>query len=259
VDIADLKQIAKDIRKISLQMAHDAPSSHIGSALSCVDILVSLFFEVMDEEDRFILSKGHGCISYYATLVEAGFFPEEWLKTYSKNGSLLPEHPPSHGVPGIDFGTGSLGHGLSLSVGAALARKMAGVSGTEFVLLGDGECNEGSVWEAAMFASKMKLNNLVAIVDRNNMQANGFNDECDLAQKFESFGWDYFNDHNGNKISELVKTFKWAKSAQESPVAIIAHTTKGKGVSFMEDNLLWHYRPPNDRELELALKEIENA
>lgn len=259
--MSDLKQIAKEIRATTVQMAHDAPSSHVASALSCVDILVSLFFSVMKEEDRFILSKGHGCMSYYAVLAKKGFFPKELLKTYSKNGSKLPEHPPSHGIPGIEIGTGSLGHGLSISLGAALARKIKNMPGREFVLLSDGECNEGSVWEAAMVAAKLKLNNLVAIVDYNKMQCNGFIDDEDIVRKWSSFGWHVYG-AVGNDIDDLLSEFKDMNIESLEyckPTVLIAQTIKGSGVSFMEDDLLWHYRPPDDKELAQALKEIQDA
>jgi len=258
MDEESLKKKCKEIRVESLRMAYRAPSSHIACALSQVEILVALYYEVMKEEDNFILSKGHGCMSLYAVLADKGYFPKDLLFRYGKNGSILAEHP-SPKIPGIDFGTGSLGHGLSLAVGRALARKIDNKSGKEFVLLGDGECNEGSVWEAAMLASNLKLDNIVAIVDNNRMQANGFIDQLELREKFESFGWDIHDQWNGNDVVDLVKILYWAKNIVDYPVVVIAETTKGKGVSFMENDLLWHYRPPNIDELKKAFEEIIDA
>jgi len=256
--ITALKNIAKEIRIETVKMAHRAPSSHVACALSCVDILVALFFEEMTMDDRFIMSKGHGCMSYYAVLARAGFFPEDWLLRYSQNGSSLAEHPLAHGVPGVEFGTGSLGHGLGLSVGEALAKKLKSKVGYEFVLLGDGECNEGSVWESAMVASNLELDNLIAIVDHNRMQAAGFIDKDSMYEKWKSFGWQVFI-ISGNSMLSLVSYLRRAKNTRDKPAVIIANTTKGSGVSFMEDDLLWHYRSPNDEELRLALEELRDA
>lgn len=257
----DLKQLSKKIRRVVVQMAHNSKSAHVGSALSCIDILTCLFFKIMKPEDRFILSKGHGCMSYYAVLKEKGFFDQGFLDRYSTNGAELPEHPPV-GINGIELGTGSLGHGFSISLGCALARKIKNLPGKEYVLLGDGECNEGSIWEGAMVAANMNLNNVVAIVDRNCLQASGFVDQDDLSEKFLSFGWNVL-DVDGNDIDYLVHAFNMFVDFKDilttKPKIIIANTIKGKGVSFMENNLEWHYRFPNDQELELSLKEIDNA
>lgn len=255
----DLKIWAKKIRTHVVKMAHDAKSAHVGSALSCVDILTCLFFDVMKPEDRFILSKGHGCMSYYAALKEKGLFDQGYLDRYSTNGGELPEHPPV-GVNGIDVGTGSLGHGFAISVGCALARKIKKQEGTEFVLLGDGECNEGSIWESALFASNVNLNNIVAIVDRNKMQSAGFVDKSDISEKFRAFGWSVLVG-DGNNINYLMRAFNMFRMLKnlQKPKVIIANTIKGKGVSFMENELLWHYRSPDDQELATALKEINDA
>src|SRR3990167_661260 len=255
----NLKLWSKKIRSHVVTMAHKAKSAHVASALSCVDILSCLFFEVMKPEDRFILSKGHGCMSYYAALKEKGFFDQGFLDRYSTNGGELPEHPPV-GINGIEAGTGSLGHGFAISVGCALARRIKKQEGIEYCLLGDGECNEGSVWESAMFAGNIGLGNIVAIVDRNNMQSAGFVDKSDIAEKFQAFGWNVLV-VDGNNIDYLMRAFNMFNLLKNAPKpkVIIANTIKGKGVSFMENELLWHYRPPDDQELAAALKEINDA
>lgn len=254
----DLKSWSKILRTHVVTMAHKAKSAHVGSALSCVDILTCLFFEIMKPEDRFIMSKGHGCMAYYAALKEKGFFDQGFLDRYSTNGGELPEHPPV-GIDGVEAGTGSLGHGLAISVGCALARKIKEQKGTEFVLLGDGECNEGSVWESAMVAANLNLNNITVIVDRNKMQSAGFVDKSSMLDKWRAFGWHAF-EVDGNNTQQLIGALRSLRSwTVRRPVAIIANTIKGKGVSFMENELLWHYRAPDDQELASALKEIDNA
>ncbi|MBI2449309.1 transketolase [Candidatus Pacearchaeota archaeon] len=256
-----LESWSRKIRSHVVTMAHNSKSPHIGSALSCVDILCCLFFEVMDMyEDYFILSKGHGCMSYYAVLAEKKIFGLSLLDQYAKNGGKLPEHPPCgiiHGVPGIEIGTGSLGHGLAISLGRALARRIRNIKGNEFVLLGDGECNEGSVWESAMFAANANINNIIAIVDRNNMQCAGFVDRLNMVDKWKSFGWNAI-ETDGNNIGCLLRAFDELKTLTK-PGVIIANTIKGKGISFMENELEWHYRFPNEQELSSAFKEINNA
>jgi transketolase len=249
-------------------MAHRAKSPHVGSALSSVDLLVALYFRVMDVDprrktpenpDRFILSKGHGCMAYYATLAARGFFEPQMLETYSRNGSVLAEHPSPVGIPGCEIGTGSLGHGLSVAAGAALARQMRGQPGRHYVLLSDGECNEGSVWEAAMFAAGRRLENLVVLVDYNKLQAMGRSDEVTglppLAKKWSSFSFGTV-EIDGHSMPEIVRALEGVPFEKGRPSAIIAHTVKGKGVSFMENDLEWHYRPPNDADLARALAEI---
>lgn len=256
---SDLKLWSKKLRTHVVTMAHNAKSAHVGSALSCVDILTCLFFKEMKSGDRFILSKGHGCMAYYAALKEKGFFDQGFLDRYSVNGGELPEHPPV-GINGIEVGTGSLGHGFAMSVGCALSRKIKKQEGIEYVLLGDGECNEGSVWESALVAANLNLGNIMAIVDRNRIQSAGFVDKCDLAEKFKSFGWNVLI-VDGNNIDYLMRAFRMFSMLKNSqkPKVIIANTVKGKGVSFMENELLYHYRAPDDQELAVALKEIDDA
>ncbi len=264
----DLLARARTIRAAVVRMAHDGKTPHVGSALSCVDLLVALYFHSMKvdpaqatapERDRFIMSKGHGCMAYYATLAERGYFARELLATYSQNGGTLAEHPSPVGIPGCEVATGSLGHGLSIAAGAAMARKLAGRAGRHYVLLSDGECNEGSVWEAAMFASGQKLNNLVILVDYNKLQAMGRSNEvtglAPLADKWRAFGFGT-REIDGHDMDEIARTLDAVPFERGRPSAIVANTIKGKGVSFMEDDLEWHYRPPNDDDLARALKEI---
>lgn len=261
--ITQLVEITKKIREHVLVMAHESKSAHTGPALSCVEILVALYFELMRPEDRFIMSKGHGCMSYYAVLAEKDIIPKEWLKTYSINGGKLAEHP-SNEIPGVHIHTGSLGHGLSIAAGAALARKRKKLPGYEIVLLGDGECNEGSVWEAAMFAAHHQLDNLCVIIDNNMYQAI---DKCNnvmstsLIDGWRGFGWEAYG-LNGHDIHAFVDMFEHATFRMYSPrkpLIFIMNTIKGKGVSFMEGNLEWHYRHPNKEELQKALEEVRRA
>lgn len=251
------KQIAKNVRKKIVRMSHYSKSAHLAPSLSCADILVALYFGVMKEGDRFILSKGHGAMAAYAVLSEKGIIPEEWLEGYSLNGGRLGEHP-SPDIPGVDVETGSLGHGLSVAVGAAIGRKIKGNRGREFVLLGDGECQEGTVWEAAAFASHRNLDNIVAVVDRNKFQAI---DRCEnvmnrrLYDQWYAFGWNVI-EIDGHDVDDLVF---WLDMPSRKPKLILANTIKGKGISFAENNLEWHYRVPNKEELEQALKEIEES
>lgn len=257
--VNDLKLWSKKIRSHVVTMSYRSKTAHVASALSCVDILTCLFFEVMKPEDRFILSKGHGCMAYYAALKEKGFFDQGFLDRYSTNAGELPEHPPV-GVNGVEMATGSLGHGFAISVGCALARKIKKQEGVEYCLLGDGECNEGSVWESAMLAANMNLGNIVAIVDRNNIQSAGFVDKSDMAEKFQAFGWNVLV-VDGNNVDYLMRAFNMFNTLKKTPKPkmIIANTIKGKGVSFMENNLLYHYKHPDENELAIALKEINDA
>jgi len=256
------QELAKRIRIHVLEMANKARTSHVGSCLSCADILAVLYGEVMlykaDEpdwegRDRFILSKGHAGSALYATLSECGFFPVEELDTHCQSGSLLLGHV-SHKVPGVEASTGSLGHGLSVGCGVAMATKSR-----VFVLLSDGDLNEGSTWEAIMFAGQRKLHNLTAIVDWNRMQAmgksRGIVSMKSVSKKVAEFGWRAkdINGHDHHLLrSALLDNPKWDKR----PSFVVAHTVKGKGVSWIEDKVEWHYRSPSDEELEKALEEL---
>jgi transketolase len=268
-DVAGLAARARAVRAATVRMAHKGRTSHVASALSCVDVLVTLYFHSMRVDpvrpedpasDRFILSKGHGCMAWFATLAERGYFPADLLDEYSLNGGRLAEHPSPGSVPGVDVATGSLGHGLSIAAGISVARRIEGRPGRTFVVLSDGECNEGSVWEAAMFAARWKLDNLVAIVDYNKWQAMGRSDEitalAPLADKWRAFGWET-TEVDGHDLAALATVLDAVPLATGKPTAIVAHTVKGKGVSFMEGDLEWHYRPPSESDLTRALLEIE--
>jgi transketolase len=250
-------------------MIHNSKSSHIGSSFSSVELLVVLYNGVLrvdparpgwPDRDRFILSKGHGCAAFYAVLAERGFFPLEWLDTFYQNGSRLPGHATHTCLPGVEVSTGSLGHGLSIACGMALAAKRDGKSYRVFVLLSDGECDEGSTWEAVLFASHHRLDNLIAIVDYNKIQSLGRVEEVinlePFAEKWRSFGW-AVREIDGHDILEIEDTLTQVPFEAGRPSCVIAHTVKGKGVSFMEDKLLWHYRSPQGEEYEAALAELE--
>jgi transketolase len=247
-------------------MVHKAKASHIGSALSIADILAVLYGSIMcinpkDQNDRFrdrfILSKGHACVALYATLAEIGFINKEQLSTYGDDFSWLMNHI-SHKVNGVEFSTGSLGHGLSFGVGKALSTKIRGENWRTFVLLGDGEMDEGANWEALMFASHHKLSNITAIIDYNNLQSLDTVENTlalePLADKLRAFGWfvHEIDGHDHLLISEALSNASVGK-----PTAIIARTTKGKGISFMENRIEWHYKNPNDEQLVMALAELE--
>ena len=266
-ELAFLKYISTQIRVQVLRMSHEAKSSHVGSSLSIADLLAVLYGKIMrinpsvpdmPWRDRFILSKGHGCSAVYAVLSEMGFFPKDWLDTYKDVGSCLPRHI-AHSVPGVEASTGSLGHGLAIGCGMALAGKRGGQGYRVFVLLSDGECDEGSTWEAALFAPHHKLDNLVAIVDYNKLQACGKVKEIlnldPLGAKWQVFGWEV-REIDGHNMEEVVDTLSSIPFAISKPSCIVAHTVKGKGVSFMENQVSWHYKCPNKEELELALKEL---
>lgn len=263
----DSKELAWRIKRHGIEMTHISKGSHIGSILSISDIIGVLYTDIlnvdennpdMDTRDRVILSKGHAGAAIYAALAERGFFPIEELKTHYGDGSRLSGHVSHKGVPGIEFSTGSLGHGLSVGVGMALAAKKDKKLHRVFVLLGDGECNEGSVWEAAMFASHFNLNNLVAIIDHNKMASLDFCENSmklsPFREKWQAFGWDVY-DVDGHDHKELKKALSYKDN--NKPVCIIANTIKGKGVSFMENNILWHYRTPQGEEYKNAVKELE--
>ena len=260
--------LSKKVRKNILKIIHRTKSPHIGSSLSTVEILVSLFFRVLKvspedstnpDRDRFILSKGHACPALYVVLAERGFMCEEDLQGFAVNCGVLEQHPNRDINRGIEVSTGSLGHGLSIGIGMALAAKKDRKNYKIYVLMSDGELNEGSVWEAAMFASHYKLDNLAAIIDCNKIQALGYTKNIinlePLSQKWSSFGW-AVSEIDGHDFSQILEVFEKTPISVGKPNIIIAHTIKGKGVSFMENKLLWHYRSPNDEEYEMALKEL---
>lgn len=251
------EQLAWLIRRHGVEMTHLSGGSHIGAVMSVADIIAVLYADVMnyranepkwDRRDRMILSKGHAGASIYAALAESGFFPVAELKTHYANGSRLSGHV-SHHLPGVDFSTGSLGHGLSAGVGMAYAIKKEYKDCRVYVVLGDGECNEGSIWEAAQFARHYKLDNIVAVVDYNHMQSMDFCDNTlevvNMKNKWKAFGWNVI-EIDGNNHNELKIAFEKAKMCKDIPTVIVANTIKGYGVSFMENDILWHYRFPHD-------------
>lgn len=262
-----IEEKAKIIRKHVVNMIYEASSGHPGGSLSCVDILTTLYFHTMHhnpldpewvDRDRFILSKGHAAPTLYAILAEAGYFPIENLSSLRKIGSMLQGHPDSK-VPGVEVSSGSLGQGLSIASGLALAGKLDKKAYRVYTLLGDGECDEGQVWEAAMLAAHYKLDNLAAIVDRNGLQIDGSTEKImrlePIAGKWGAFGW-HVIEIDGNKIVEITAALDEAKSIRGRPTAIIAHTFKGKGISFMEWINAFHGRALSKEEKEIALKEL---
>lgn len=265
------EQLAWLIRRHGVEMTHLSGGSHIASILSVADIIAVLYSDVlrfdpknpkMTERDRFILSKGHAGAAIYAALSESGFFDREILKTHYQNGSILSGHVSHKGVPGVEFSTGSLGHGLPVAVGMAKAAKMDGKQHRVYAVLGDGECDEGSVWEAALVANHYGLNNLTAIIDHNKMQSLDFCENTiklsPFAEKWKAFGWNALQ-IDGHDHNALRRAFEDAKTS-DKPTVIIADTVKGKGISFMEFDILWHYRFPHDGwEYDGALKELHDA
>lgn len=264
----ELQVKAVQIRKELLQMIYRAGEGHTGGALSSVDILVTLYYRIMridprnprwDDRDRFVLSKGHSVEGYYAILADLGFFPKEELRNYRKFGSRLIGHP-NNKIPGVELNTGALGHGLSVGVGMALAGKMDGKGYKVYVLMGDGELAEGSVWEAAMAASHYNLDNLIAIIDRNNLQISGNTEQVmkleSLVDKWRAFGWEVL-EVDGHNIEELVEVFEKLPIQAGKPHVLIAHTVKGKGVSFMEHDRKWHHGVPNEQQFEQAMQELD--
>lgn len=262
-----MNEIIQSIRKSILTMMHYSKSSHIGACFSVVEILHTLYFDILNidpnnpqkpDRDIFILSKAHASAALYATLAHRGFFPMEWLDRYYIDDGILPGHLDMNAAPGIECSAGSLGHGFSIGLGMAIARTIRKEPGHVFILLGDGECNEGSVWEAAMLAGTLKLKNLTIIIDYNHLQGMGREviNQTNLAERFKVFGWNAV-DVDGHDLQSLKQLLSVGE--QEAPFAIVAHTIKGKGVSFMEDRLEWHYKSPNDKEFAAALAELENA
>lgn len=267
----ELQKKAIDIRKGIVTSVHSAKAGHPGGSLSAADIFTYLYFEEMnidparpkdENRDRFVLSKGHTAPGLYSALAHRGYFPVEDLKTLRHIGSVLQGHPDMKHIPGVDMSSGSLGQGLSAAVGMALAAKMNGKEYRTYCLCGDGEIQEGQIWEAAMFAGHRKLDNLLVIVDNNNLQIDGTVEEvCSpypIDEKFAAFGFHVIN-INGNDFDEIDKAFAEAKATKGKPTAIVAHTVKGKGVSYMENKAGWHGKAPNDEELAIALEELEKA
>jgi transketolase len=266
---AELRQHVKAIRKDILSMIHASGASHVGPALSCAEIMACLYFDVARIDpsrpldpgrDRIILSKGHAVASWYAALAERKFFPKALLSRYYQDGSPLMAHPDLQSVPGIEASTGSLGHGLPVGIGMALAGKIDRAAYHVFVIVGDGECNEGTIWESALAAPQLKLDNLTVIIDRNRQQGLGDTESIialePLEQKWSAFGWHVLR-VDGHDVDALLPALRHHEPGR--PVVIIADTVKGKGVSYMENQLLWHYRNPNDEQYAQAIKEIDDA
>lgn len=266
----ELTTFARSIRIDVLRMIHRARSSHVGSCFSIAEIIAVLYGRILNvdparpykhDRDRFILSKGHACAALYSALATKGFFPRDWLNQFYQDGSRLPGHV-THTVPGIEVSTGSLGHGLSIACGMALVGKQQTKSFRVFTLLSDGECDEGSVWEAVLFAGHHRLDNLVVIVDTNRIQSLGRVSEIldldPLCDKWRASRWSV-REINGHNVGEIEAALASAPFEPHAPSCIIANTIKGRGVSFMQHELLWHYRSPNDREFENALSELEAA
>jgi transketolase len=268
-DHADVvTELARRIRCHVVRMTHFAKSSHLGSCFSLAEILAVLYAKVLKvdptqagwpDRDRLVISKGHASAALYAVLAESGFFPVNWLATFYQDGGRLPGHV-TYGVPGVEVSTGALGHGLPIACGMALAAKRDALTHRVFTIISDGECDEGSTWEAALFAPHHKLDNLIVVVDYNKIQSLGSVNEVlaldPLAGKWSAFGW-HVVEVDGHNSRELESTFAGIPFQSGRPSCIVAHTTKGRGVSFMEDKLLWHYRAPNDEELRQALNELE--
>lgn len=264
----ELQKKAVDVRKGIITAVHAAKSGHPGGSLSAADIFTYLYFVEMnvdpanpnaENRDRFVLSKGHVAPGLYSALANRGYFPVEDLKTLRHVGSYLQGHPDMKGIPGVDMSSGSLGQGLSCAVGMALAGKMQGKEYRTYCLCGDGEIQEGQIWEAAMFAGHRKLDNLVVIVDNNNLQIDGkVSDVCSpypIDEKFKAFNFHAIN-VDGNDFDALAAAFAEARQVKGMPTAIIAKTVKGKGVSYMEDNAGWHGKAPNDEEFAIAMEEL---
>lgn len=267
----ELEKMANEIRKDIVTAVHSAKSGHPGGSLSSADIFTYLYFEEMnvdpanpkwEDRDRFVLSKGHVAPGLYSTLAEKGYFPKEDLKTLRHTGSYLQGHPDMKHIPGIDMSSGSLGQGVSVAVGMAAAGKYDKKDYRVYTLTGDGEIQEGQIWEAAMWAGHRKLDNLVVIVDNNNLQIDGsVEDVCSpypIDKKFEAFNFHVIN-IDGNDFDQIRAAFKEARETKGMPTAIIAKTVKGKGVSFMENAAGWHGKAPNDKEYEIAMADLEKA
>ena len=271
MDKLKLMKTANEIRKGIVSSVHSAKSGHPGGSLSAADIFTYLYFEELNidpkepkkaDRDRFVLSKGHTAPGLYSALAERGYFPKEDLLTLRHVGSYLQGHPDMKHIPGVDMSSGSLGQGISAAVGMAIAGKMDEADYRVYTLLGDGEIQEGQVWEASMLAASHKLDNLVVIVDNNNLQIDGTIEEVNspypIDKKFEAFNFHVIN-IDGNDFDQIDAAFKEAKTVKGQPTAIIAKTVKGKGVSFMENQVGWHGKAPNDEEYKVAMEELEKA
>ena len=267
----ELMKTANEVRKGIVTAVHSAKSGHPGGSLSAADIYTYLYFEEMNidpkdpkkaDRDRFVLSKGHTAPGYYSTLAHRGFFPVEDLTTLRKVGSYLQGHPDMKHIPGVDMSSGSLGQGISAAVGMAISAKLSNDDYRVYTLLGDGEIQEGQVWEASMLAGHRKLDNLVVIVDNNNLQIDGAIDEVNspypIDKKFEAFNFHVIN-IDGHDFDAIDAAFKEAKATKGQPTAIIAKTVKGKGVSFMENQASWHGAAPNDEQYKVAMEDLEKA
>ena len=267
----ELMKTANEIRKGIVTALHSAKAGHPGGSLSATEIFTYLYFEEMNvdpkdpkkaDRDRFVLSKGHTAPGLYSTLAQKGFFPKEDLVTLRHTGSYLQGHPDMKHIPGVDMSSGSLGQGISAAVGMAIAGKLDNADYRVYTLLGDGDIQEGQVWEASMLAAHRKLDNLVVIVDNNNLQIDGaiteVNSPYPIDKKFEAFNFHVIN-IDGNDFDQIDAAFKEAKTVKGQPTAIIAKTVKGKGVSFMENQVGWHGKAPNDEEYKIAMEELEKA
>ena len=267
----ELMKTANEVRKGVIKAVHSAKSGHPGGSLSAADIYTYLFFEEMNidpadpkkaDRDRFVLSKGHTAPGYYSALAHRGFFPVEDLTTLRKVGSYLQGHPDMKHIPGVDMSSGSLGQGISAAVGMAISAKLSGDDYRVYTLLGDGEIQEGQVWEASMLAAHRKLDNLVVIVDNNNLQIDGaisdVNSPYPIDKKFEAFNFHVIN-IDGHNFDEIEAAFKEARETKGQPTAIIAKTIKGKDVSFMEDQASWHGAAPNDEQFAVAMADLEKV
>lgn len=271
MEIQDLKRMANEVRKGTLTAVHAAKSGHPGGSLGAADIFTYLFFEEMNidpkkpkdpDRDRFVLSKGHCAPGYYSALAHRGYFPVEDLTTLRHTGSYLQGHPDMKHIPGVDMSSGSLGQGISAAVGMAVAGKLDGKDYRVYTLLGDGEIQEGQVWEAAMFAGAKKLDNLCVIVDNNGLQIDGdvseVNSPYPIDAKFEAFNFHIIH-VDGNDMEALAKAFAEARETKGMPTAIVAKTVKGKGVSYMENQVGWHGKAPNDEQYEIGMADLERA
>lgn len=270
-DFEQLQHITREIRGRLVELSHGTGAPHLGSSLSCVDILVAAYWTCLaidptrpddPRRDRLLFSKGHAATTLYVTLAYRGFFPMALLDTFAQPGSTLSEHPNAHCAPGVEMASGSLGHGLPIGLGMALAARIQGQRYRVYVVMSDGECNEGSVWEAALLAPAHRLENVCVVIDYNKWQATGRSDQVTalqpLRQKWEAFGWSSY-EADGHDLRALSLLLNRVPDGTGKPVAVVAHTVKGKGVSFMEDNNDWHYRIPSAEELRKAKQELRLA